>query len=442
MAQEEVLIEVEAAPEKDEAIGRVTARFNMRNNSAAPEAMQVRFPLADPRGGGSGMGDFPEVTGFTASLGDSPLPTTVITTANPTGRGEPVRWAAFDVTFPPGEETVIRTNYIITSTGYPPQARFGYVMETGAGWQGPIGSADIIVRLPYPATNENVFYGEGLTSEGGQLSGNEIRWHWDNLEPTRAQNIFVSMLTPQAWTRILAAREEANGDPQNAQKLVALAQAYDAAVTSRFPLDNDDRFAALADETMSRAVALEPNSSAFHLAYAQLIWDNMTVQALLSSDDPNLKRVLAELGAALALEPDNAEANLLLSRIRANVEGEVVLPNVQVTPGADASPSIVEADVTVGPPTPVSTPTAVEMPTAGVSTVSPGGGSPIPEDTPVAPLTPDAVRPTSTAFAAPPGPQDSSTNVPLVLMMVLLPLALAAIIYAAYLGRKRRPEAD
>jgi hypothetical protein len=26
--------------------------------------------------------------------------------------------------------------------------------------------------------------------------------------------------------------------------------------------------------------------------------------------------------------------------------------------------------------------------------------------------------------------------------MVLLPLALAAIIYAAYLGRKRRPQAD
>jgi hypothetical protein len=386
MASEEVVIEVEAAPEKDEAIGRVSAHFNMRNNGSAPEAMQVRFPLADPRGGGSGMGDFPEVTGFTASLGDKPLPTTVITTANPLGRGEPVRWAAFDVTFPPGEETVIRTSYVITSTGYAPHARFGYVMETGAGWQGPIGSADVIVRLPYPATNENVFYGEGLTSEGGQLSGNEIRWHWDNLEPTRAQNISVSMLTPQAWRRILTAREEASSDPQSAQKLVALAEAYDAAVTSRYPLENDDRFAALADETMSRAVALEPDRAALHLTYAKLIWENMTVQSFVSSDDPNLKRVLAELGAALALEPDNAEANLLLSQIRANVEGEVVLPSLQATPAPEASPSIVDTDVTVGPPTSVSTPTAVEMPTADLQTAGPAAGSPIPESTPAAPI--------------------------------------------------------
>src|SRR5687767_2067027 len=147
MASERVVIEVQPAPNSNLAIGKVTADFNLRNTGPAPETMQVRFPLADPSGMGDRSGTFPEVVGFAASVGGNPLSTTVITTPNPQGDGDPVRWAAFDVTFPPAQDLAINVTYSITSTGYPPSARFAYVLETGAGWNGPIGSADVIVRL-------------------------------------------------------------------------------------------------------------------------------------------------------------------------------------------------------------------------------------------------------------------------------------------------------
>ena len=47
-------------------------------------------------------------------------------------------------------------SYTVNGYGYYPQIAFDYVLETGAGWNGTIGSADIIVDLPYDASDLNV----------------------------------------------------------------------------------------------------------------------------------------------------------------------------------------------------------------------------------------------------------------------------------------------
>jgi hypothetical protein len=60
------------------------------------------------------------------------------------------------VTFPVTHQVVISVSYGISPTGYLPDAVFAYVLATGARWRGPIGKADISMRLPYPATSENV----------------------------------------------------------------------------------------------------------------------------------------------------------------------------------------------------------------------------------------------------------------------------------------------
>src|SRR5262245_41705287 len=77
---------------------------------------------------------------------------------------ENIHWAAFPVLFPPGQDVTIEVSYVTRPTGYPPAARFGYLLETGDGWRDTIGSADIIARLPYPASEENVLLGLGRTN--------------------------------------------------------------------------------------------------------------------------------------------------------------------------------------------------------------------------------------------------------------------------------------
>jgi hypothetical protein len=390
MASERVVIEVQPAPSPDFAIGKVTADFNMRNTGSAPETMQVRFPLADPSGMGDRSGRFPEVVGFAVSAGGTSLPTTVITTTNPQGDGDPVRWAAFDVTFPPDQDLAINVTYSITSTGYSPSARFAYVLETGAGWNGPIGSADVIVRLPYPATTDNVFQAEDLTRPGAQLVENEVRWHWDNLEPKSSDNVYLTTLVPQVWQRILDARTLIIDQAQYAPNYSALAEAYQAAITRRFPIDEGDPFAKLADETMRQATTLDPNSAPLRATHARLIWDQMAVMAGLTQDDPNLQRVLSELAVALAIEPQNAEAQALLAEIRTNVEGDVTLPTVQLTP-------------------------------------TPQAPSPVPPTT--VPSTP----------TTPPAPADTGSNLPLILLLVGVPLLAAAVALTVFYSRRNRP---
>ncbi len=119
MSAERILIEVQ--PSADTATAKVTGDFVMRNAGSAAEAMMVRFPLGDPSGRGSAFSEFPTVENFAVQIAGSVLPTTVFTTPNPLaeqGLTEPVKWAAFDVTFPPGQDVTIGVTYNIRAVSY------------------------------------------------------------------------------------------------------------------------------------------------------------------------------------------------------------------------------------------------------------------------------------------------------------------------------------
>src|SRR5690606_26879186 len=89
-----------------------------------------------------------------------------------------IPWAVFDVTFPPNQDVMIEVTYDVEGFGYYPYEVFKYVLETGAGWNGTIGSADVILRLPYEASDKNVWVegveGYGPATQGGVFSGNEV----------------------------------------------------------------------------------------------------------------------------------------------------------------------------------------------------------------------------------------------------------------------------
>jgi hypothetical protein len=288
--------------------------------------MQVRFPLQDAN---HAYYNIPtDIEGFSVRVAGQPVATTTITGRLPSTKEE-INWAAFPVLFPPGQDVTIEVSYLTRPTGYLPAARFSYILETGAGWRDTIGSVDIIARLPYPASAENVLLGPNRTNDGatyqttpgGQFAGNEVRWHWDNLEPTAANNLFINVLVPQTWERIVAARAAVEAKTDDVAALLALAQAYEAAVTNRFPSESHDPYAALSEQTLARAVALSPDSAELTTQLARLKWDHLTVQALLPPTDPTLPSILANLHQALTLDPTYEPALALLAEIKSLVDG-------------------------------------------------------------------------------------------------------------------------
>ncbi|MFN8454156.1 MAG: hypothetical protein U0401_05690 [Anaerolineae bacterium] len=332
MVAERVILDIQASQPNqdnrsladDRAIAQVSATFLMRNLGPASEQMQVRFPLQDAS---HSYYNFPtDIEGFSVRVAGQPVATTTITGRLPSTK-EDINWAAFPVLFPPGQEVTIEVSYLTRPTGYLPAARFGYLLETGAGWRDTIGLVDIIARLPYPANAENVLLGPGRTNIGGETTpggrfvGNEIRWHWADLEPATANNLFINILVPQTWERIVAARATVEAKPDDVKALLALTQAYEAAVTNRFPTESHDPYAALSEQTLARAVALSPDSPELPTQLARLKWNHLTVQALLPPTDPTLPSILANLHQALTLDPTYEPALTLLAEIKSLVDG-------------------------------------------------------------------------------------------------------------------------
>jgi len=440
MRAERIVIDVPAHPlsaerptlSGDEVIAQVSGVFLMHNLGSADEQLQVRFPIADLSGNAGPYGT-PAVQDFSATVADQPVATTVITTPNPDQPdAPPMRWAAFDTTFPAGQDVNIGVTYTITPTGYFPEARFGYVLETGAEWRDSIGSADVIVQLPYATSSENVVLGklngsdQIATSPGAQFVGNEVRWHWDNLEPTANDNLFFTIIAPSVWQAILDARAAVQAQPNDTQALVALAKAYNAAMRFRFPTSDGDPYAALSEQTYERAIATQPDSATLHSDFARLLWDHLAVQAALPPDDPHIRQIVHELSVALALDPQNTQALTLLEEVRGGVTGAIALE----TPVAQPEPSLIP---TPEPPTPASaspSPAATIAPPAA-TIAPPTSAAPAPTSASLPTVAPSAaVLVPTPASATPVGP--NGVPLPFVLLAVL------AIIVAIVVVRRRQ----
>ena len=128
----------------------VTADFTMRNLGSSDESMAARFPISS----NNGFGKYPEITDIVIKINGRQVS---YRRANypdvlyPTVDAAP--WAEFDITFPAGQDVAVEVAYNLKGSGYPtlPYASYYYILETGAGWKDTIGSADITLRLPYPA---------------------------------------------------------------------------------------------------------------------------------------------------------------------------------------------------------------------------------------------------------------------------------------------------
>jgi hypothetical protein len=318
--------------------------------------MRVRFPL------GCGQAD----SDFRVFADGQSLTTTIfmgeviIHPLPPLYRGihcDVMPWAGFDVSFPVSRSVTLSITYPILPTEESVAlASFGYLLETGAGWYGPIEKADFVLRLPYPAVPDNAIgWWNASQPFKDKYVGNEIRWHVDNLEPAKQNNLTFQVQWPEVWQPIFNAQATLSANPKDLDALLLLGQAYDAAAAT-FHGGTDSHFLNLSLKTYEQALQLDRYSAEAHGGAAwELLQLEMAGHVVCPQrlKDP---RALYHLSLALALDPETESAGmpLMLWRTCWNyIKLPTADPRLLPTPSATPTPTSTFTPM----PTPSTTPT-------------------------------------------------------------------------------------
>jgi hypothetical protein len=419
MVAETVLINVlRIPPEGSLGQATVTADFIMLNLGNEAETMGVRFPIS----ANDGFFNYPEIKDLQIVV-----------------NGTEVGYRRIEgLFFPTGKEVYIQVSYLLEGSGEYPFIAFSYLLETGAGWQGTIGSADLILRLPYEATPGNIFLdsspGWGQTSPGAVLAGNEVKWQYDELEPTRADNLSISLVMPEAWGAVLNERQNVAKDPEDGEAWGRLGKILKEISRLRRGLRYDSGGRELYEESRQayiQAVTLKPDDAWWHAGYAELLWNHYYWEVFMPNpnDTGEMMVVLDELNRSIELDPDNPVALALLEEISyalpeavEQVDGGFVLIWLTATPESEATSApeleptatlTLEPSPTLPPPTATDSPSSAEQP-------------PPTEPPPPTPEPPPTSAPPPTA---PPAPEpEPESPLPVCGSALLLPL-LGLMVY-------------
>lgn len=326
MMSEKVVITVSSVyPKESEGQANVHAIFHMENLGEVTESLNVRFPLTDISGYGDGFDHNPEIKDLRVKVnGTSTVTTRLVTENERKFSGFPIVWSSFPVVFHPGEAVDIEVVYTLEGaawdTDYYPFVQFNYILETGAGWKDSIGEGDIIFRLPYEASPENVSNDSGLSYSLGEeslptFSGRDVIWHFVDFEPGEDQNIEIWTVKPRIWLSIQNELANVKKHPNDGEAWGRLGKLYKRIMSSPKPFISDDLdIASLypkAVDAYEKAISLKPEDALWHLGYAELLFNYHN-----SFYDPNaFRKSLEELALSLDLLPGNEQALDLVEAI-------------------------------------------------------------------------------------------------------------------------------
>lgn len=275
-------------------IAEVEAEFTMMNPTSKMVSMTVWFPLASALENADwnlNPGEIvPRIESFQVNVDGTPVDHTVSELPNPKGEGNPpLPWANFPVTFPGGTETTIHVSYLLPLQ---PSIKGNemilyYIFKTGAGWDGPIGRAELILNLPYPAsvgTMAGIKSGRlylpyfSTTKESTSLpsdvvlEGNQARWTWEDLEPGPEDDIAIWLLQPGKWQELETALAVVRANSQDGRAWLDLASTYHSlSTTDRLrPLIFSPSYLSAGIEAYQKAIELLPEHPGPHAGLALL----------------------------------------------------------------------------------------------------------------------------------------------------------------------------
>jgi hypothetical protein len=291
-----------------QAVADVTADFTMTNPTNEVVSMMAWFPLASALENAewenfSADEIVPRIVSFQVVVGGTPLAYSVSNLPNPQGEDKPLLpWASFPVTFPAGEEVLIQVSYVI-----PAQPTFDflgmtfyYVFQTGAGWAGPIGKAELVVNLPYPASTETI----GMIPEGGQVEGQQVRWTWENLEPSPQDDFSILLMFQEHWDELQAARDAVKANPEDGEAWLRLCGSYHTLLFGGIPGRQigpgfGETYQPLGVQACQEAARLLPGDCRPHYELAMLYLSTLPQ----NTSPEQLKPVQDEIDAMEAIDP-------------------------------------------------------------------------------------------------------------------------------------------
>jgi hypothetical protein len=298
----------------------VTAYFTMHNQGKTSESMQVIFPLesfTDCESSSETANNYTyyqvNKDSFKVVIDGNIVPAREVVTPHPHEDCDKMTWAGFDVNFPVDQDVVIRVQYVMDAYYVDLMQNIEYVLETGAGWAGPIRRGYVVVKFPYTATTENVL---SDTTPGYQFLYNEIFWSFENLEPTSKDNIQVSIVSPHTWQEILFLRRDLKSNPALPEKWIKLAQTYWYISTMKGV--RSDYYLGKVAPTYEQGIAANPNSAMLYSDYAQFIYGDCCFYLVGKIDPVHLTRILDLVNKALALDPNDPTALQTLDSVKAH----------------------------------------------------------------------------------------------------------------------------
>ncbi len=318
MVAEQVIIDFRQSTDDS---AKVTAWFLFHNTGTADEHLKVRFPLNGDQNYSSG-GDYSMIKDFTALIDGQQLITQVVLEDDPNapiyylGNNTVMYWSEFDVDFPVGKDVKLTVKYTLQPTEEHSFAYIYYILATGAGWKGPIGKADVVLRFPYVLNNYNLpdynsysnsyFTSDSQAIRSTKIIENELWLHWEGLEPKNQDNVHVTVVKPHLWQAVLQERILAIGSPDDASVWLALARSYAAADTEAHGMFSNEQILQVFINAFERALTIDPNDASLHAEFANdLLWT-------YRSDDYIRALISNEVATALTLDPNNADARSAL----------------------------------------------------------------------------------------------------------------------------------
>jgi hypothetical protein len=358
----------------------VVAYFTMHNNGNVSESMQVVFPLEsfsncrEGYGGGNSYTHyFVQEDSFSAIIDGSEAPIKKVVTDHPykiDGVCDQMTWAGFDVVFPVDEDVMIKVQYVMETMGSADSMQnIEYILETGAGWAGPIKRGYVIVKFPYIATTENVL---SASTPGYQFLYNEIFWSFENLEPTFENNIQISIVSPDTWQEILFLRRELKNNPASPEKWLELAQIYKGISTWHGPNLRDRYYYQKVPITYEQGIESNPNNASLYSSYADFLFEDCCYY-VDSMNPETYTHILNLTNKALALDPKDPIAPHLLVIIQSEN------PNLTFTPPPTIPPTATSLFTATPSITPIPTETPFVVTVIHTKTVKVPTSTPKPE---------------------------------------------------------------
>jgi hypothetical protein len=342
------------------------AVFTMRNLGSDAEDMAVRFPLSADTGWCNRI----EIENIRIKVQDqNTVYQRTLTPESLCGAdAESAPWAEFSVNFPPGEDVKISVSYDLdgTSYDYETYTNFYYILATGAGWNGTIGSGEIILHLPYDASPQNVILDDPQNTSRSswqglpRFSGHEVHWTFTELEPTPNDNITFDIVKPMVWKTVLIELENVMKDPQDGEAWGFLGKAYKQALFAsgkgypRVDAGADELYQ-LSRDAYELSIQLKPEDGLWHAGYAELLldeyyWVNYQDRSYTAELDLGLR----EFDLAVRLAPD-------ASKVQELVEEYTYMFPDYIVRQTDGSLDFVSLTATPQSPTEVVTPISTRM---------------------------------------------------------------------------------